>query len=254
MSEANGANMPHPANGAAAPLQLPPLYRALEALVPERHAALRLANAGYRFAAGAAVVPLAVEEFVVAARTLPIVFGDQPPHLPIALTSLAPGHSLAVDAAGQWRPGTYIPAYLRRYPFFLVRVAGGTDELALCVDPSAPQLSTEQGEAMFEADKPTKILEAAMGFAQQVEIAMQRTRGITEALSALGLLQPGVVQFVQDGKPVRIEGFYAVDRPALAALPAEKLAELRDQGWLEAIYAHLLSIGGLPELAVRGGG
>ena len=48
---------------------------------------------------------------------------------------------------------------------------------------------------------------------------------------------------------MRIDGFFAVDRPALAALPAEQLAELRDRGWLEVIYAHLLSVGGMPDLA-----
>ena len=38
---------------------------------------------------------------------------------------------------------------------------------------------------------------------------------------------------------------------AFAALPAEKLAELRDNGGLDLIYAHLASMAALPELAAR---
>ena len=75
------------------------------------------------------------------------------------------------------------------------------------------------------------------------------TRAMAKALAAFGLLKPSVVEFQHHGKPLRVDGFCAVDRPALAALPADTLAELRDRGWLEPIYAHLLSIGGLPELA-----
>ena len=58
-----------------------------------------------------------------------------------------------------------------------------------------------------------------------------------------------MVEFPHHGKPMRIDGFFAVDRPALAALPPEQFLELRQTGLLEVIYAHLLSIGGLPELA-----
>lgn len=64
-----------------------------------------------------------------------------------------------------------------------------------------------------------------------------------------GLLRPAVVRLPHHGKPFRIGGFFAADRPALAALPAEQLAERRGKGWLEAIYASLLSFGGIPDLA-----
>lgn len=68
-------------------------------------------------------------------------------------------------------------------------------------------------------------------------------------MAARGLPKPAVVEFQHNDKPLRVDGFCVVDRPALAALPADRLGELRDRGWLEPIYAHLVSIGGLPELA-----
>lgn len=248
------SDTPTVANGVAAPTPpapiLPPLYSALEPLTPERHRALRIRDAGFGFAAAASAIPLAAEEFLVAARTLPIVFGAQPPHLPVALTGLAAGSNLYVTETGAWRPGAYVPAYLRRVPFFLVRAAQGSDQLVLCIDPKAPQVSETEGQALFDAEgKPTSQLENALNFTRAVEEGILRTRAITTRLNELGLLKAAVVQFPHHGKPLRVDGFFAVDRPALNALPTEQLAELRDKGWLEVIYAHLLSIGGLPELA-----
>lgn len=235
------------ANAAA---NLPPLYRALEGVTAERHSALRLRDAGYGFAAGASAVPLAAEEFMVASRTLPIVFAAQAPHMPVVITGLAAGTNLFVDSAGAWKAGTYVPAYLRRYPFFLLRIAPQSEELALCIDPQAPQVSDTVGEPLFTPDgKPAPQLERAFAFTRSVEEGMLRTRTMALRLAELGLLKPSVLQFNHQGKPLRVDGFFAVERPALAALPAEQLAELRDRGWLEAIYAHLLSIGGLPDLA-----
>lgn len=241
-------------NGAVGPMPrapaptLPPLYQALEVLTANRHGALRLRHAGFGFASAASAIPLAAEEFVVAARTLPIVFATQAPHMPVALTGLAAGSNLYVDAAGAWKDGAYVPAYLRRYPFFLLRTAPDSNDLALCVDPNAPQLG-EAGEPLFAGGKPAPPLERAAAFTRSVEEAMLRTRVMTEALAAHGLLKPAVVEFRHHGKPLRVDGFCAVNRPALAALPADALADLRDRGWLEPIYAHLLSVGGLPELA-----
>ncbi len=241
-------------NGAAVAPMLPPLYRSLEPLNAERHAGLRVREAGFAFAREATAVPLAAEEFVAAARSLPIVFAAEPPHLPVAVTGLAAGHSLYVDDDGHWRAGAYVPAYLRRHPFFLVRTAPGSDQLVLCLDTKAPQVSETEGELLFaEAGKATPALDRALAFCRAVEEAALRTRAMSDGLAEAGLLKAAVVQFEQAGRPIRIDGFWAVDRAALMALPQEKLAELRDRGWLEAIYAHLLSIGGLSALAQQAG-
>ena len=168
----------------------------------------------------------------------------------MALTGLAAGSNLYVNESGAWKPGAYVPAYLRRIPFFLVRTAPHSDQLVLCIDTHAPQVSETEGEPLFDSEgKATPQLDRALAFTRAVEESILRTRGITERLNQLGLLKPAVVQFPHHGKPLRVDGFFAVDRPALAALPPEHLVELRDKGWLEPIYAHLLSIGGLPELA-----
>jgi hypothetical protein len=253
----NGAAPAASAPGGGAPPAgqppLPPLYGALEPLRADRHAGLRVRNAGFAFAREAAAVPLAAEEFLPAARSLPIVFAAQPPHMPVAVTGLAAGRSLMVEADGSWRRGAYVPAYLRRYPFLLVRAAPGSDQLVLCIDPGAPQVSRgggDGGEPLFrEGGGASPTLDRALAFCRGLEEAALRTRAMAEGLAGMGLLKPAVLQFDLGGRPLRIDGFHAVDRPSLMALPPEKLAELRDRGWLEAVYAHLLSIGGMPEMA-----
>ncbi len=233
-------------------VQLPPLYGRLEPLTLEAHRALRLKEAGFGFAAGISAVPLAAEEFPLASRHMAIVFAAEAPHMPVAVTGLKQGTNLFVEADGRWRAGAYVPAYLRRFPFFLVRVREGSDEMALCLDPQAPQVVREGGEAMFDAaGQPTEWAKGAFQFTRAVEQAFAKTRELSAGLSAMGLLAPATVEFQKDGKPVRIDGFQAVQREALAKLSAEQLAALRDKGWLEAIYAHLFSMGAIPELAAR---
>ncbi|UPY37662.1 SapC family protein [Sediminicoccus sp. KRV36] len=233
---------------------LPVLYTALEPLDSERHASLQLRDVGHGFASHLSSIPLAVEEFALAGRHMPVVFASQAPHMPVALTGLAPDRNLFVDEHGAWRRGTYVPAYLRRYPFLLVRAAADSDQLVLCIDPEAPQFAASAGEPIFDAErKPAPLASKALEFTRSVEAAFRKTQEFAEGLSLMGLLQPAATQFDFDGKPFRVDGFHAVDRERLAKLTGEQLATLRDKGWLDAIYAHLLSLGGIAELKLLQG-
>lgn len=236
-----------PANGAAP--QLPPLYKGLAPLNAQQHRALRIRDVGYGFAAHLPAVPLTMEEFPVAARHMAVVFATQPPHLPLAILSAARESNLYVDATGRWRENTYIPAYLRRFPFLLVRVSPQNEELALCLDPSAPQFSETEGEPLFDAEgKPTPMANRAFEFTRAVEAAFLRTREFVEGLTMLGLLAPAAIQFEHGGRAMRVDGFHAVQKEALMKLNGEQLVMLRDKGWLEPIHAHLFSVAALPGL------
>ena len=46
----------------------------------------------------------------------------------------------------------------------------------------------------------------------------------------------------------KIADYFAIDEAKLAALPADKLAQLRDQGALGVIYAHLISLMNWPRI------
>ena len=49
-------------------------------------------------------------------------------------------------------------------------------------------------------------------------------------------------------EPQTIAEYFGVSEAKLAALPTEKLVELRDNGALAQIYAHLVSLGGWDRL------
>jgi hypothetical protein len=251
MSDANTATQ---ANGvAAAPAAaLPPLYTSIEPLQAARHKALRIRDVGYGFSKSLAAIPLAAEEFVAASRHLPIVFAAQAPHLPVALAALQPDRNSFVEEDGTWQKGAYIPSYLRRFPFLLVRVSNQSDEMALCLDPRAPQLSETEGEKLFGEDgQPTEMAKRAFEFTRAVEAAFLKTKEMVDGLVLMGLLKPAAIQFDRGGGqgPMRVDGFHAVEREAFNKLTGEQLATLRDKGWLDCIYAHLMSLGGIAEFA-----
>lgn len=231
-----------------APL-LPPLYGALTPLSHMQHGQWRARDVGFGFAAGVPAVPLALEEFALAARHMGVVFATQAPHMPLAILGAGPERNLFINAAGQWREGSYVPAYLRRYPFLLARVNAGSEELALCLDPGAPQFSDTEGEPLFDAEaKPTAMATRAFEFTRAVEFSFLRTQEFVAALAELNLLGPAAVQFEQGGRSMRVDGFHAIQREAFNALTGAQLVMLRDKGWLEPIHAHLFSVAALPAI------
>ena len=105
---------------------LPPLYSEIVPINAEMHAGYSLrARRSYRYAAAEVSLPLNVAEFPRAALSYPIAFSAATPSFPIAILGVSSGINLFVDEEGNWLPGTYVPAYARRYPFFLAREKDG---------------------------------------------------------------------------------------------------------------------------------
>src|SRR5690606_22183616 len=101
-------------------------------------------------------VPLSFAEFAVACRDYPIAFvsgdGGQS-YVAMAVLGLENRRNLFATADGAWEPGTYVPAYVRRYPFCMTRVTvDGKEqpERIACVEkralhPKGEPLYDEQG-------------------------------------------------------------------------------------------------------------
>lgn len=226
--------------------QLPLFYRRPRPLNPADHRGLNLElGHGYGFTRQAHSVPLLAAELPNACRHLPVVFsaGDSP--LPMAVLGLREGENLCVDEEGQWRSGSYIPAYVRRYPFiFLEDVA--RNELTLCVDEAAPMvLPAEQGQAFFAPNgEPSAVTQSALSFCRDYQAHHQLTIEFGAALKAQNLLfeQRADVQ-THSGERLSLNGFQVVDEARFKQLPDAVFLEWRAKGWLPLVYAHLLSIG-----------
>lgn len=226
-----------------------------EPLAPQLHAKLgvKRMDAPFSFAKAGHAIPLTVGEFQLSAVSGPIIFvGDD--KLPLAVMGLNAGENMFVTPQGLFEPGVYIPAYVRRYPFVFANDKGA-GQMVLCIDRGA-EFVVEGGEMPFfdEKGEPTEYTKNCIEFCNNFEMERQRTDSFVALLKDLDLFETKVANFTPmnadgtPGEPQRIAEYYGVSEEKLAKLPTEKFIELRDNGALQQIYAHLLSLVGWDRL------
>lgn len=229
-------------------------YGQPEPLSPELHGALGVnqVEKPWAFLAQSHIVPLTVTEFAPAALSYPIIFvGDQ--KQPIAVMGLRPGDNLYVDAMGDLKPEAYVPAYARRYPFVYANDEA-QQRMVLCIDRSAPFIGENPAVPFFEDGKPSAYTQQALDFCNNFEQERARTDAFVKLLKDLDLFDVREANFTPrnadgtPGEPQKLADYFAVSEDKLKALPAEKLAELRDNGALGQIYAHIVSLLGWDRL------
>jgi len=85
-------------------------------------------------------IPITVDEFPNAGRNYPIVFSAGEDCVPLILMGLNEGVNAFMDDDGRFNQPTYVPAYVRRYPFLLAKLTPDAEELSLCFDPTTEAL------------------------------------------------------------------------------------------------------------------
>jgi hypothetical protein len=162
----------------------------------------------------------------------------------VALAGLPGEGNRFVDPQGEWRPGVYIPAYVRGYPFIAVR-PGDKVEPVLAFDPQAADFMQTGGQLLINADgTPAEQLKGIMAFHAEYRQLAERTLAMTQALKDAGVLEEGSLQLQAQGggEAQRIGGFLVVSEAKLKALPAEALKKLMEADALGLAYAQLLSM------------
>jgi len=229
-------------------------YGQPEPLNVEQHGALGVnaTETPYAFVAQTHIVPLTVTEFAPAALSYPIIFVGEN-RMPMAVMGLRPTENLFVNAEGQFTPEAYIPAYVRRYPFVFAN-DDQAQRLILCLDRKAPFLSENASVPLFENGEPSAYTKNAMDFCNSFETERQRTESFVKLLTDNDLLDIRESAFTprdaqgNPGEAQKIAEYYAVSEEKLIKLPTEKLVELRDNGALGQIYAHVVSLQGWDRL------
>ncbi|RZU99622.1 SapC family protein [Spiribacter vilamensis] len=230
------------------------LYNQIIPLNKDKHRRLRLnsADGDTAFAAKTHYVPVAATEFFQASRDYPLIFAGDTDGGPVALLGLRENENLFSGKNGDWAANTYVPAFVRRYPFVLAKGDEG-DNFTVCFDESYPAFNSNEGEALFEENgKYTVFLNRIIDFLQQYRAEMLQTTALVERLNALDLLiQRDLEITTRNGERFSLRGFRVVDEERLRTLADGKVGELVREGYMGWIYAHLVSLNNLARLGER---
>jgi hypothetical protein len=229
-------------------------YKKPEPLSPELHGNLgvKSTDTPFLFAKEGHAVPLTVGEFPLAALTGPIIFvGEE--RMPVAVMGLTPGQNMFIKPDGLFENGVYVPAYIRRYPFVYAN-DDTNQQMVLCIDREADFI-VEGGDMPFFVDgKPSEYTQRCIEFCNNFETERRRTLNFVQLLKDLDLFETKDAMFTPmnpDGTPAqpqKIAEYFGVSEEKLNKLPKDKFIELRDNGALAQIYAHLLSLIGWDRL------
>ncbi|MSO97024.1 MAG: hypothetical protein EXR11_02230 [Rhodospirillaceae bacterium] len=233
-------------NGATPPSnnddQRPPMfYQRPAPLSASAHSAVKIRpEFDYSFTLKSNTVPVTAPEFVLAARSYPIIFigGDL---IPTAALGLRPDENFFVTDTGVWDRFAYVPAYVRRYPFILLGQQSD-ERLQLGIDETAVSDKAD-ARALFEGEKETEVVRAALGMCEQFHQAYLYTREFSQALKDTKLVDERALEVQQtNGEKINMGSFLAVSEEKFKNLHDKKVLEWRKKGFLHAIYFHLQSL------------
>lgn len=187
---------------------------------------------------------LMTTEFFHAAKQYPIVFGREGAsgaYIPLIITGLEEKENLFIDADGQWLNGNYIPAYVRRWPFFSVPLRDQADKYLVCVDPAG--LEANERPFIDANGEQTDLWKKTEGMINEMDGALRLTKEMMETLVAMDLIAPFEAHAkTRTGGSVRFGHMFRVDEERLNKLPGKQLKQLMDKGFLSRVYAHLMSL------------
>ena len=221
---------------------MPMFYASPRPLDRARDGKMKLSRpTSFKFAAKTNAIPLLIDEFSMAAAFYPIVFADGPIPVPAAVVGLKNDNNLFVRADGAWIPGTYLPAYVRRYPFILMDDPSNK-QFVLCIDEKSELLKEEGEFALFDGDQPSAFTKSAMDFCAALRQQGDATDAFVKALKEHELLVSNNAEIsAPDGTKFQLSGFLIIDPKKFDALPDSVVLQWRKKGWLGLIYAQLLS-------------
>jgi hypothetical protein len=199
----------------------------------------------YAFASSTNSIPVNAIEFVEICRHYPIVFAQNGDAiLPVAVVGLEKSNYF-VDKNGKWREESYIPGYVRQYPFVLLNLEE-QQKLLLCIDESAPHFSTTSKsgdpELFDKVGKPSPFINRALEFCKTYYQHHRITVEFGAMLKKYKLLVPYKSDAkLASGRKITLGGFQMISEKALSDLSDKDFLELRKKGWLPFIYFAIAS-------------
>lgn len=230
------------------------IYERAVPISKQKHHSLSVKTGGnYDFTKNVNSVPLTAVEFPSAAADYCIIFaGTEESVMPAIILGVKDNNNLYISESGQW-DATYIPAFVRRYPFVFSSSDSGST-FTLCIDEEFSGCNEEGvGERLFDSEQEmTQYLQGVLNFSKEYQGQFQRTQLFCKKLIDWDLLEPMKAQItLKDGEQVNLGGFQVVNRAKLKKLSDEQLLELAKTDELELIHLHLHSMKNFASMVER---
>lgn len=192
------------------------------------------------------LIPIVTQDFFTLVAEFPLVFvkNDKTKEfVPVAIMGLRENHNLYCQTPN-WKPPV-VPASFRNAPFTIAKTDEAGEQLIVLVDESSPLLSKTEGQALYSEDgKRTdyfeRRIEALLTVAQQTVTTREMCKLFAD--KDLFATQQVQLRYKPDSPAYNIDGIYTINEEVLNKLPDEDFLELRKQGLLALIYAHLASL------------
>lgn len=208
-----------------------------------RHAHAGLRNdAGYGFTAESNSIPVMIQELPEVVRSYPVVFSAEDAPVPVAILGLERRNAF-LDKHDAWDAQHYVPGYVRKYPFALVRLPE-SERYALCVDEAAPHYMNADPDLPFYDvnGEATPMCQAALDFCGKYQQQYEATRTFGLSLKAAGLLAPRRIELnTPSGEKKSLGGFQLIDEEAWNRFAKTNIAEWDRKGYAALVCLALMS-------------
>jgi len=230
------------------------LFERPELLNKEQHGNLGVSPpaAPCKFCANVAAIPLTASEIPAAVKDYPVVFLSAEEPVPLAVVGLIDQLNLFVDENGKWADDTYIPGYVRRYPFAIASETGG-ERLAIVVDTAYDGIVPGGETPLFDNGEPTQATQQAIEFCKAYETDRRMTDQFVQLVKDSGLVKPQAAQYTprDSSEPKPFAQYFGVDEQGMNELTDEQFLILRKSNILPFLYAQLMSLGNWRNLLMR---
>ena len=225
------------------------MYKNLVVLDKTKHKDLKVKGmSDLFFAKDLNFIPMIAGEVELVSKSFPVVFsGGENPSL-IAITSLG-GGCLAINSEGKWID-SYVPSFLRRYPFSLASTQDNVNQKVILIDEDSSLFSQSEGNALFDENgEQSETLGHAIKFLQSYDNNNIVTQNVAKLISKNGILEEREISVGEgEEKKVLVKGFLVVNKEKLNELSDDVLASWVRNGIINLIEAHLKSLENIQKL------